>query len=289
MIYAVSHRTIYSYGEPVDLAHHVLRLTPRSFAHQRVVEAAIAADPLPVGSRADVDHFGNAVSYLNIVESHERFVVEARCTVDVGFPPPPAHSPPWEAVRDALAEDGFPADVEAAEFVHPTPLTPAIPAVAAYAAASFAPGRPLFDAARALTARIRADFAFDPHATDVTTPIAEVMEKRRGVCQDFAHVELAALRSLGLAARYVSGYIRTTPPQGGARRESADASHAWISVFCPGHGWVDLDPTNDLVVADEHVVLAWGRDYGDVAPIRGVILGGGRHRLDVDVRLEPRA
>jgi transglutaminase-like putative cysteine protease len=175
---------------------------------------------------------------------------------------------------------------EAGEFVFDSPLATPTAEIAAYAAPSFPPGRPLLEAALDLTSRIHRDFTFDPGATIVTTPLAEVMEQRRGVCQDFAHLEIAALRAMGLAARYISGYIRTyhtdSPDLIGS-----DASHAWISVFCPEFGWIDLDPTNDLVVGDEHIVLAWGRDYGDISPVRGVMLGGGEHFLKVAVQVTP--
>jgi transglutaminase-like putative cysteine protease len=201
-----------------------------------------------------------------------------RATLEVDFPPPPdaARTPPWEEVRDTLPDD-------AVEFSLESPFV-TTEAATDYAAASFPPSRPVLAGALDLTARIHSDFRYDPEATEIATPVAEVMQGRRGVCQDFAHVELAALRSLGLAARYVSGYIRTS---GGTRLAGADASHAWISVFCPGTGWVDLDPTNNLVVREDHIVLAWGRDYGDVSPVRGVILGGGEHRLDVAVEVRP--
>ena len=288
MIYAVSHRTTYSYAESVDLSHHVLRLRPRLLPYQRVVRANLIATPMPARSTDVIDHFGNIATYLTVEEPHERLVIEERSVVEVGFPPaPPAAAvADWESVRDLLSNGLSPELIEASEFTFESPLVPLLPEVAGYGAASFPPGRSLIEAARDLTQRIHHDFVFDPTATAVSTPLAEVMRQRRGVCQDFAHVEIAALRSLGLAARYVSGYIRTHR-RDGARTIGADASHAWVSVFCPDHGWVDFDPTNNLVVDDQHVVVAWGRDYADVSPIRGVILGGGHHSLDVAVELIP--
>lgn len=280
MRYSVRHRSIYAYQQAVDASYHLLRLTPRALPHQRVVHATIEAAPGPENVVSRPDYFGNAATYLTISDPHERLAIEMKAEVEVAFPaPPPAGTtPPWESVREASAHD--PALVE---FVYESPFV-APEAAADYAAASFAPGRPVLDAALDLTHRIKRDFVYDPAATEIATPVAEVVERRRGVCQDFAHVQLAALRAMGLAARYVSGYIRTI---GGTALAGSDASHAWVSVFCPGAGWIDLDPTNDLLVQEDHIVLAWGRDYGDVSPVRGVILGGGEHQLDVAVEVRP--
>jgi transglutaminase-like putative cysteine protease len=292
MRYRVRHLSSYAYAQPVDLAHHMVRLTPRVTANQQVLDARIASDPAPSAQSEIADYFGNNVTFLSISDRHEHFAVEMTATVDVAFPRPPAlgTTPPWEAVRERLCSpDGDAAMVEAAEFAQDSPMAGAGAAdlVPAYAAESFRPGRPLLDAVFDLTRRIHDDFTFDAAATEVSTPLAEVMENRRGVCQDFAHVELAALRSVGIAARYVSGYIRTYQAANGTRLAGADVSHAWVSVFCPGVGWIDVDPTNNLVAREEHIVLAWGRDYGDVSPIRGVILGGGEHALSVAVDVVP--
>jgi transglutaminase-like putative cysteine protease len=280
MRYRVHHVTTYAYGERVDLATHRLHLTPRVLPHQRVIATGIAAEPLPARRTEDADHFGNTTTRLFLDQPHQRFQVTLEAMVDVEFPPPPTSSPPWE---QAVA-----AREEAAEFAFDSPLAPGATAAGAYAAPSFAPGRPSFEVVRDLTRRIRQDFRFVPGVTDVTTPVEQVLKLRAGVCQDFTHVMIAGLRAHGIPARYVSGYIRTRPKPGEARRRGADQSHAWVSAWLGRRaGWVDFDPTNDLVVADEHVVLAWGRDFADVSPVRGVILGGGAHSVTVEVDLEP--
>jgi len=285
LIYTVRHRSSYAYPEPVDLSHHLLHLTPRALPWQRPLSVDIATEPETPPISPGVDYFGNSVGFLSLARPHDHLVIEMSARVEVT--PRPAFdamaTPAWEIVRDGLAGAGFPEEVEAAEFRHDSPLAAAAPAFAAYAAPSFTPGRPLLAAALDLTRRIHREFTFDPVATELTTPLAEIIARRRGVCQDFAHAEIAALRSMGLAARYVSGYIRTYAAPGRPRLVGADASHAWVGIFCPGLGWIDLDPTNNLVVGTEHIVLAWGRDYGDVSPVRGVVLGGGEHSLAVSV------
>ncbi|WP_200306892.1 transglutaminase-like domain-containing protein, partial [Paracraurococcus ruber] len=193
----------------------------------------------------------------------------------------------WERVRD-LARAGGRLAWQAAEYRFDSPMVPALPAAGAYAAESFPPGRPVLEGLLDLNGRIRREFRFRAGVTDISTPVAEVLRRREGVCQDFSQVMISGLRALGLPARYVSGYIRTRPPPGQPRRRGADQSHAWVGAWLgPEHGWVDLDPTNDVVVRDEHVVLGWGRDYGDISPVRGVMLGGGEHGLSIGVDLEP--
>lgn len=290
MRYALAHRTTYSYSTAVELAHHKAHLAPRAFPGQRVLSSRLTVYPPPRSMREHRDHFGNLVSTFEIDVAHTALSIEAVSEIDVALPePPPAGStPPWETVRDALAGGGFPEAVQAAEFVHDSPLVAAGRAARAYARPSFPPGRPVLEGALDLTSRIKADFAYRPGATDISTPLAEVFEKRAGVCQDFAHVEIAALRSLGLAAGYVSGYIRTYHAPGMAELRGADASHAWVAAWCgPGAGWVHLDPTNNLVAREEHAIVAWGRDFSDVSPVRGVILGGGSHTYGVAVELKP--
>ncbi|MDB5409844.1 MAG: transglutaminase domain protein [Rhodospirillales bacterium] len=289
MRYAVQHRSSFDYQDTIDLSYHVLHLTPRSLPWQRVIETRIRTTPGTPPIIDSVDYFGNGRSFLSLAEPHARFVVDmtARVEVTAREPVRAAATPPWESVRDALDRPELPADIEAAEFVAASPLIPGGAEFAAYAAPTFTPGRPILEAALDLTRRIHREFTFDTEATEVTTPLSEILVKRRGVCQDFAHTEVAALRAMGLAARYVSGYIRTYAAHGKARRVGADASHAWASVYCPGSGWIDLDPTNNMVVGQEHITLAWGRDYGDVSPVRGVILGSGDHRLAVSVDVEP--
>lgn len=290
MKYKVRHRTEYAYSEAVDLSYHLLRLRPRALPYQVVEEAVISADPIPATRDDGVDYFGNGTAYLTLSEPHGQFSVELNATLDVRRPAPPEASttPSWESVRDALRTPATPDLIEAAEFSFDSPLATPTPEIAAYAETSFTPGRPVLEAVRELTARIFTDFTFDPQATIISTPLGEVMEKRRGVCQDFAHLQVAAMRAMGLPARYVSGYIRTYKPDNSSF-VGADASHAWVSFFIPGIGWIDIDPTNDLLVGDEHITLGWGRDYGDVSPIRGVILGGGQHFINVAVEVTPLA
>ncbi|WP_439576722.1 transglutaminase family protein [Elioraea sp.] len=289
MRYRVSHVTTYLYGEAVDLAAHLLHLTPRPLPGQHVIASSLVAEPRHGRSASAVDYFGNHTTWLFMVEPHAEFRVSLTAEVEASFaPPPPAGiTPPWECVRDAAARGG-PDAWCAAEFVFGTAMAPGDPAVGAYVAPSFPPGRPVLEALLELNARICNDFIFRTGVTTLSTPVTQVLLSRAGVCQDFAHLMIAGLRWLGLPARYVSGYIRTRPRHGEHKRRGADQSHAWVGCWLgPEHGWVDLDPTNDLVVRDEHVVLGWGRDYADVSPVRGVILGGGRHGLTVSVDLDP--
>lgn len=289
MMYRINHRTSYSYSGAVDLSYHMLHLAPRVLPWQRVDELRILSQPAPASKSERTDYFGNRVTYLTLAQPHPKFMVEVEAVVDVRFPPPPADdaTPAWETVREALRQPTDPEHIAAAEFVFASPQTPPSAALNAYAEPSFPPGRPILAAVKDLTGRIHRDFGFEPGTTTISTPVDQVLEQRRGVCQDFAHLQLAALRALGLAARYVSGYIRTYHSAKDPLKGS-DASHAWVSFFCPGHGWIDVDPTNDLVVDDEHIVLAWGRDYDDVSPIRGVMLGGGDHYLTVAVTVTPQ-
>lgn len=288
MKYQVTHRTTYAYGDPVDLADHILHLTPRAFFAQQVLDSEIHCTPSPQQRYHRQDHFGNTVTQISIADPHATITIAARCKVLVHYPAPPApgQTPPWETVRDLLSGDGFPLNVKANEFTFPSPQVPLLSEARDFALASFTPGRSFIDALQDLTARIHHGFTFSPGVTAVTTPVVDVFRGRKGVCQDFAHVQIACLRALGLAGRYVSGYLRTYPPPGQPRRIGADASHAWVSSWCPDFGWIDVDPTNNLVVAEEHVVLAWGRDFSDVSPVRGVILGGGSHSLDVAVQMD---
>lgn len=283
--YALVHRTAYGYGRSVDLASHFLHLSPRVLPGQVVRQASIAVTPAG-GQRGDgTDHFGNGVTWLFLGVSHQAFEVTLRASVDVDFAPPPpdAETMPWEAVRAAAFS---PAGWDAVEFCMSSAYAPAERAAGAYALASFPPGRPVLAGLRDLCARIRRDFAFKAGVTTISTPVTQVLAQRAGVCQDFAHLMIAGLRALGLPARYCSGYVRTRPPPGQKRRAGADQSHAWVGCWLgPAHGWVDLDPTNDLVVKDEHLLLGWGRDFGDVSPVQGILLGGGKQKLSVSVDL----
>ncbi len=289
MIYEVSHRTRYAYRDPVALSHHLLHLAPRPCAHQQCRRSTLIVDPAPAVSEAGTDYFGNPTTFMIVQQRHRELQVHVRCEIEVRRPPPPAAeaSIPWEEAAALVAGDCSRTMLDVYQFTFESPFTSAGEAAAAYARPSFTPGRPLLEAARELTSRIRQDFIYDQSATDVATPVDEVLRLRRGVCQDFAHLELACLRQLGLPARYVSGYLRTYPAPGKERLVGADASHAWLSLWSPGQGWIDLDPTNDLIPGDEHITLAWGRDYGDVSPITGVILGGGEHKVEVAVDVLP--
>jgi transglutaminase-like putative cysteine protease len=284
MRYRVEHRTEYRYGSPVEMAAHLLHLQPRDFAYQRVVSAEVVSTPPPTRETEGIDHFGNRVSRLFIDQRHTGFEVTARALVEVEFPlpPDPADTPPWQAVVEA-ARSG-----EAAEFAFASPNAPILAEAGDYAALSFPPGRSVLAGLLDLTSRIHRDFAFRSGVTSVSSRVEDLLRRREGVCQDFSHLMIAGLRTLGLPARYVSGYIRTHPAPGSTGLRGADQSHAWVAAWLgPEHGWIDLDPTNDLVVHDEHVVLAWGRDFSDISPLRGVIRGGGRHSLWVAVDLAP--
>ncbi|MXP63135.1 transglutaminase family protein [Roseomonas sp. M0104] len=285
MMWHVRHATTYRYAEPVDIATHLLHLAPRPLPHQRVLAESLTCQPEPARVATGTDHFGNRVAWLFLDRPHSVFEVVAEATVEVTARalPDPAATPPWETVAERASREP-----EAAEFALPSPMLPPEAEATAYAAASFRPGQPVLEGLLDLTARIPRDFAFRPGVTGIATPVAQVLAQRAGVCQDFTHLMLCALRGLGLPARYVSGYIRTLPPPGGASLMGADQSHAWVSAWLGlEHGWVDLDPTNALVVRDEHVTLGWGRDFHDISPLRGIILGGGRHSLRVEVDLAP--
>ncbi|MGH7002786.1 MAG: transglutaminase family protein [Alphaproteobacteria bacterium] len=292
MRYTVQHLTRYAYGAPVDLGYHLLRLVPPNThalaRRQRVDEHAIAIVPEPVRLSAFADHFGNASRHVAIEKRHETFSAELRAVVEVEAGMAPGKGPAWNDIAAAIRDDGFPGETAVAEFAYASPLAGTDAAARDFAAEALAPNRPVVAAVAALTARINRDFVYVPGVTTVTTPVAEVMQSRRGVCQDFAHVMIAGLRAHGLPARYVSGYIRTQPPPGTEARRGADASHAWVSVWCgPEIGWLEFDPTNDLLVGEEHIVLAYGRDFSDVSPLRGVILGGGAHSVEVAVSVAP--
>jgi len=289
MIYRIVHRTTYKYKNPVSLGNHVACLKARSLPHQQSTQTELQIQPLPATRTDRVDYFGNLLCFFTIQEPHKELVVEARSKVVMQGSPPPwtQHSLPWEVAAQSLPNDLSPEGLEAYQFRFESPRIRVRQEFAAYALQSFTPRRPMTEALLDLTARIHTDFRFDSKVTTVRTTTEEVFRKRRGVCQDFAHLQIACLRSLNLAARYVSGYLRTYPPPGQPRLVGADASHAWVSAYCPGIGWLDVDPTNNLVPSNGHVTLAWGRDYSDVSPLRGLILGGGSHTLKVAVDMEP--
>jgi len=296
VIYRVRHVTRYDYRSPVDLGAHLAHLRPRDLPFQRVLRAGVHAAPAVSWRRDGRDHFGNEVSWLFLDVAHAAFQVTAEAIVDVAFPAPPdaAATPPWESVARQATSPG-PDSWQASEFLFDSPRAPVDAGASAYAAASFPPGRAVLAAVLDLNARIRREFTFRPGVTTTRTPIAEVLRRRQGVCQDFTHLMISALRGFGLPARYVSGYIRTYRSRGHnagdkSARLGADQSHAWVGVWLGSeHGWLDVDPTNGIVVRDEHVVLGWGRDFGDVTPLRGVILGGREQTLTVEVELEETA
>jgi transglutaminase-like putative cysteine protease len=285
MRYTISHTTAYDYSEEVSVSHHLARLKPRTMTGQSCVSYEQVIEPSPAARSEHDDYFGNNVAFFAIHTPHERLEVRARSEVDVSTAslPPPQETPPWEVVRDGLGADTSPDALAVYEFVFDSALIKASAVFADYASHSFPAHRPVLEGVVDLTRRIHEDFTFDTKATTVATPLNEVFESRRGVCQDFAQLQIACLRSLRLPARYVSGYLETQPPHGRPRLTGADASHAWVSVYSLGAGWIDVDPTNNLVPANRHITLAWGRDFSDVSPIRGVILGGGDHAVTVAV------
>jgi len=289
MIYKIVHRSTYKYKHPVSVGNHVACLKPRTSQRQKLMQVELHIEPPPAMRTERIDYFGNRQCFFTVQEPHKELVVEARCEVKVAENAAPwlRQETAWEEVAQSLPVDLSEAGLEAYQFAFESPRIRMRPEFAAYARESFSEGRPMQAALLDLTTRINHDFRFDAKVTNVRTPPEEVFRKRRGVCQDFAHVQIACLRSLNLAARYVSGYLRTRQPPGRPRLVGADVSHAWVSAYCPGSGWLDVDPTNDVVPSDGHVTLAWGRDYGDVSPLRGLVLGGGDHTLRVGVDMEP--
>jgi transglutaminase-like putative cysteine protease len=290
--YRVRHETVYSYGGSVAHSHQLLHLSPRDSQHQHCHARKISVEPAPSSRREDVDAFGNLVTRLEYDMPHDRLEVLAEIGVEVRAP---AHAGPeashaWEAVRDALTYSSRPpaADyLDACRFRMESSYVKSKQLFTDYGADCFTQDCAVLTGAEALMRKVHRDFKYAPGSTNIRTSAVEAFEARRGVCQDFAHVMIACLRSRGLAARYVSGYLRTAPPPGASSTWlGADASHAWVSVFCPPFGWVDLDPTNDLRVSTDHIIIAWGRDFGDVSPLRGVIVGGGQHRLSVRVSVQ---
>ena len=284
MIFDVSHRTTYTYRKPVLQSEHLVHLVPRQSPRQRVLRHSLLVEPAPSSNIPFADYFGNTATILAIDDEHTELVAHARSTVEVKAPELPmlALSTPWElVVGRATRDEGL--DIPVLQFISASAHTRLLREALVYARPSFPPNRPILEAALDLTRRIHADFTFDNAATDISTPVARVLKERRGVCQDFAHLALTCLRGLGLPGRYVSGYLLTYPPPGMEKLQGSDASHAWISAWAPEVGWVDFDPTNGVIPTDEHVTVAYGRDYDDVSPISGVLLGGGRQTMVVAV------
>jgi transglutaminase-like putative cysteine protease len=295
----IEHATEYAYAVPVTLAHHLAWLQPLADAAQRCLASELVIDPPPAHREQRRDVFGNDCLQFALVQPHRRLWVAARFSVELsarfdGLQP--QASPAWEALRDRLRYVARAPYLPAVEFAQPSPRVPLLPPVAAWAAPAFRPGRPAAAAAIELMHRLHAEFNYASDATEVDTPLQTAFEQRSGVCQDFAHVLIGALRSHGLPARYVSGYVRPLSSIDGQAFLGAQASHAWVQVWVPGtpglpdgETWLDLDPTNDCIPSTDHVRLAVGRDYGDVTPLRGVIRGGGRHSLAVMVQVRPAA
>lgn len=288
MIYRIVHRTTCKYRHPVSVGKHVACLKPRSMLGQYVAQSELRIQPPPATLTERVDYFGNLLYFFTVQEPHKELVVEARSEVRVDHhnSSTPGDSLPWEEVVRRLPEDQSPSGLEAYQFRFESPRIKLCDEFAAYALQSFPARRPVREGLLDLTARIHNDFRFDSKVTNVRTTPEEVFRKRRGVCQDFAHFQIACLRSINLPARYVSGYLRTHPAPGQARMVGADVSHAWVSAYCPGIGWIDLDPTNNVVPSNSHITVAWGRDYGDVSPLHGLIQGGGANDLSVSVDVE---
>jgi transglutaminase-like putative cysteine protease len=290
MNYKLRHRTTYAYDDVVGFARCVLRLTPRSSPTQTVLESSVTVSPAPSAELDRTGPFGARILTVTVDKPHKALVIEANSRIDVHVPSPgdPEASPAWETIRAAaLATSDLSPDGPAA-YLFPTARTPIVPEITEFARASFPPGRPIVAAMEELNRRIHAEFRYDPSATEVSTPVAQAFVARHGVCQDFAQIMICGLRGLGLPAAYVSGYLRTIPPPGQPRLEGADATHAWVSVWCgPDLGWIGVDPTNAILAGDDHLVLAVGRDYADVAPIDGVILASGAQTLKVEVDVIP--
>lgn len=285
MIFEISHKTHYRYSQPVVQSQHVMHVTPRKIAGQIVRHHSLIVDPAPSMRQQTTDAFGNPRVFLSIESPHRELLVHARSGIETRKPPAfvPASTMPWDRLDVAMRQSNVVVPMEVHQFRCSSRHTPASLELADFARPSFAPGRPVLEGAIDLTHRIFHEFKFDPAATDVSTPVSEVLRLKRGVCQDFAHLSLAALRAKRIPARYVSGYILTRPPPGQPKLQGTDASHAWISVWAPETGWVDFDPTNGLIVGEEHITVAFGRDYDDVSPISGVLLGGGKHTIDVGI------
>lgn len=283
IVYEVSHRTTIEYSAPVSLSQQLMRLTPRTTPQQLVDQHSMLVEPAPSTRLEQDDYFGNRLTFLTLRDPHKRLVVHARSTVRVGPARTLADGVPWDRVAALMRAPDGPTAARASLFAFRSPYVD-LPATADELTRDlFTAQRPLLDAVRALTGRINREFRYQGGLTDVWTPVETILAHRKGVCQDFAHLQIACLRRLGLPVRYVSGYLVTHPPPGQPKLVGADESHAWLSVWSPEVGWVDFDPTNDVLPGEEHVTIGWGRDYGDVSPMNGVIVGGGNHDVTVSV------
>ena len=289
MRYRIRHKTLCTYTDEIQHAQHTLHLNPRILPRQTFTKNIITIEPRPARLVEHVDYFGNPITYLALETPHRKLLVQVDFEVEV-LPAPDddlAATPAWETIREVIKTLGDASAKDANHYAFASTMIPPLPGLTAYAAPSFVAGRPIAEAAFDLIQRIHADFIFDPVATTIATPLVDVLTSRRGVCQDFAQFAIGCLRGMGLAARYVSGYLRTVPPSGQKRLIGADATHAWISVWCGGDLWLDFDPTNGARGSTDMITLAWGRDYDDVSPMRGVLIGGGSQDLKVEVDVEP--
>jgi len=287
MKYTIQHKTSYTYLDPVSLCHNIARLVPRSTMEQTCTNTHIRITPKPDCINEYVDFFGNKVIYFSIEKEHRELTVHVTAEVERKvadhFRAANRNIPPVDYLKGEMPlmnDEGF---LEIRQYVFDTPMTKWNDQIRTYALVSFTPGRSLFEAVRELTQRIFSDFEYKPGHTTISTPLAVVMKERKGVCQDFAHLAIACIRSVGLPARYVSGYIETISRKGGEKLIGVDASHAWFSIFIPETGWTDFDPTNNCLVSDQHITIGWGRDYADIAPLEGIILSSGSHELTVSV------
>ena len=291
MIYDIRHLTIYDYTLPVAYSHCSLRLLPASGPGQKLLDSSLAITPTPAEMVERASFFGNRVTAITVKVPHRVLRLDARSSLDVDRAPPPSApaTPAWEKVREAAFGTQDMHAASPAHFLFPSRFVPKFPPAMGYAIQSFGRGRPVLEGAAELMRRIRADFRYDPKSTLVSTPLSEAFVNRRGVCQDFAHIMIAGLREIGLPAAYVSGYLRTIPPPGKPRLEGADASHAWVLLWCGARdGWVGLDPTNASLISNDHIVLARGRDYADISPVSGIVLGSGEQDVEVKVDVVPR-
>lgn len=283
MLYRARHVTRYKYESPVSHCLNEVRLTPRVLRNQQLCESTLRVEPDPAVFQFRKDYFGNDVTTFAVFETHDCLTTTATSIVEVqreAASIEPAMT--WEEARDEIANHSAPGCLEAIEYVFDSPFVSTAPELGEFARSTFTPQRPLLDAVKELSSRIHTEFTYHPKSTSIEMPMMEVFRGRAGVCQDFAHIMIGALRSLRLAARYVSGYLRS-----GQKFQGAEASHAWVSVFVPGRGWQDFDPTNNVLPSENHLTLAWGRDYGDVTPVKGIAIGGGGHTVDVEVEVRP--
>ncbi|QDU82732.1 Protein-glutamine gamma-glutamyltransferase [Polystyrenella longa] len=291
MKYRITHSTRYQYSQAVPVCHNLVHLCPRELPSQSRDSFALLIHPEPTRVTTRQDYFGNDVSLFSIDHPHSGMTVTSLSEMTVTARPviDPKKTAPWEKVAAETKSAATDEALDAYQFVFDSIGVKRVPELLEYVQASFSAGRPILAGVLELTERINKEFRYDPRATTVHTEVREVFENRHGVCQDFAHLQIGCLRTLGIAARYVSGYLRTLPPPGKPRLVGADASHAWLSVYCGEAGWIDVDPTNNLLVSSDHVSVAWGRDYFDVCPIQGTIVGGGQHSMTISVDVAPIA